>query len=140
MNKENILKLADIIEQTHFEADCYKEGPVKNAFNMNYLQFDCGTPACIAGWATAQSLNVEVIPPGAWVEKIGADWLGLEFNWAYNHLFYPGRHLDAIGWDDCDYSAIKPEMAARALRALAEYEEEPRESDMNFIWEKAIKA
>lgn len=48
MNKENILFVADLIEKQP-----KTEIHSKSGFTMEFYVHDCGTPACIAGWAVA---------------------------------------------------------------------------------------
>ena len=50
MNKENILKLADTIDKCNTVA-CGEEDDEYYQFSMENYWFDCGTPACISGWA-----------------------------------------------------------------------------------------
>ena len=106
MNVENILKVAEAIEQ-HSIADLgfnmsIVTGPVRPD-RLDMSGHNCGTVACIAGWTNAVFKNASPHTPAA------AGYLGLEADQA-DELFCPE------GWMDGD---IKPEQAVRTLRHLA---------------------
>jgi len=50
MNIKNMLKLADLVERQE-----YSETLLSIGFNMSSCWHPCGTPSCIAGFASAQS-------------------------------------------------------------------------------------
>ena len=71
MNKEKILRLADVVEELEHAAN----GTDSGKFDMSRYAFFCGAPACVAGWAvaievadfnvpTAAKLNVRRLYPG----------------------------------------------------------------------------
>ena len=53
MRKDRILKLADTIEKCE-NWDGQEEAGLHldNCFTMEFVEFDCGTPACLMGWVT----------------------------------------------------------------------------------------
>jgi hypothetical protein len=112
VNVERILALADLIEKqphTKIEDD--------SGFNMDRYRHDCGTPACIAGWAASvESGNIGGYIPGAgYTWATAQNFLGLRETQA-QHLFAPyGADFDLYDWVD-----ITPKMAATTLRNLAE--------------------
>lgn len=114
MNKDRILQLADIIEQSA-------------SFDMNYFfvpfvdtENDCGTPACIAGHAIHhfQGVNNTVLP----FTRHAAFLLDLDREHAAI-LF--GTH----DYVDLDMDLITPAVAASHLRNIAaggSYEWDPK--------------
>lgn len=111
MNKERIEQLAVAIE-SHAIAEL--------GFNMSYLRFtggaadasghNCGTVACIAGWAVALGKL-----SGTFVDA--AEWLDIPYGKVGQELFFPG---DASGIRVRDWALITPAHAAGVLRQLAE--------------------
>ena len=104
MNKANIWKLADHIEQLD-----------PREYDQSVFAHDCGTPACVAGHALALAGRWEEADGGsegfALPFGVAMDWLGLD-DVAAERLFvsYPwGRFDDATRQD-----------AAATLRHLAE--------------------
>lgn len=111
MNTENILRLADEIEQ---------RGLNNLGFNMKHFysagDSECGTTACIAGWAVllegrTHPMNLSTFG----CINTAARWLGLDPELAKN-LFCPGYTRDE---DHCGWNAT-PKQAAQVLRHLAE--------------------
>jgi len=51
MNKKRLLQLADIVENQIHSLSFFDS----SGFNMRYVQHDCGTPSCIAGFVLEQS-------------------------------------------------------------------------------------
>lgn len=122
MNVENINLVADTIED-HAKRG---EGLRGVGFNMSVYGFtvadcrpdhidDCGTVACIAGWACLIALpgiaNLEQFEEdtGEILEDFAADFLGLDWDKS-GALFLP----DEPAWPD-----ITPMQAVRVLRHLA---------------------
>lgn len=116
MNKERILALADLIEKQPHQP----EFDATSGFDMSCTHRDCGTPACIAGWALweAQGRPESLVePPGLWgIENNAATYLGLsvpEVSQPSGYpLFYPPETYK--------YEGITPAQAASCLRHLAE--------------------
>lgn len=110
MNKERIEQLAQAIETG---------GIAELGFNMEFFlggkEFDasgrnCGTVACIAGWAcTLGKLDGEFLD--------AAKWLDIPYNKVGKELFFPG---DVSGIKVYDWEEITPAHAAAVLRRLAE--------------------
>ena len=116
MDKENILKVADAIEQHSIPG---------LGFNMNVLHFQyhedksgygCGTCACIAGWACAIG---NITPPSF---EAAANFLGLDINNEGDELFWAG---------DFNLGRIELPQAVAALRHLAATGE--------VDWERALQ-
>lgn len=117
MNVENILKVADAIEQHSisdlgFNMDdwCMLDGAEHDKSGHN-----CGTVACVAGWAVAVARGADTeallnIAERGDVFDDAADFLGLKEAQA-NALFIP---RGVVFWDD-----ITPTVAGRVLRHLA---------------------
>ena len=116
MNVENILKVADAIEQ-HSIPDL--------GFNMSHW-FDkatpdvpdlsgheCGTIACIAGWASRVSGDQSENPDHTY--EVAADFLGLGALTA-NNLFMPTNGFVSLH----QWNSITPAHAVAVLRHLAE--------------------
>ena len=126
MNKQNILRLAEVLERNElarlgigFNMDrYYKTGSAledKSGHN-------CGTTACIAGWAVAL-FNEDGTPRtepfvedpykhGIPIANLGRVALGLSYSIA-DALFTPEL-------PDHIWSSITPQVAAKTLRSLAE--------------------
>jgi len=118
MNKERILKLADIIE-VQDDASIHDY----DGFSMSGYFHSCGTPACIAGFAMAMefddyseglkakakesAIGDEVF--GSFQDFVPARYLGLDDD-LRSSLFAPERPLHNI----------TPSMAAHTLRNLVE--------------------
>lgn len=126
MNKERMLQLADVIEKLPHVQEENKTDPGRS-FTMNDFSYECGTPACIAGWATALATGKENIQEFAPCST-AARWLEIDVDWADN-LFMP----------DVPLRRITPQMAATVLRTLAEKGEELPYDDMQDLWEKVMK-
>ena len=116
MNKERILELADVIEgKTHHRRGelslLQRLGGRERFFNMDTYNFECGAPACLAGWAIHlfdDSDDRHLWPPRRLVETAGR-LLGLTHEQA-SKLFLP---------DPLVRGGISPERAAKTLRHLA---------------------
>jgi hypothetical protein len=127
MNTENILAVADAIEQhtipwLGFNMTGYKTtGPDMTGHN-------CGTSACIAGWANAIRLrlsqNTHIV--NGWCEHDeAANWLGIEaysgfgYDSTADQLFYARNHPDYGNGAEACWSTIPAAQAVRTLRHLA---------------------
>lgn len=118
MNKENILYVADLIENQPLTSPADNTG-----FTMQSYLHSCGTPACIAGWAYAASRGSdgsEDLRPedrDQWsdsrtVAGEAQRFLGLDYTTS-EQLF--------LGFEaPVDLVRIKPEAAVAVLRHLAE--------------------
>lgn len=126
MNVENILKVADAIENHKipwlgFNMEDYVSTDLDDKSGHN-----CGTVACIAGWAAAVNNLESKVPPNpnrtrrgeilggdiVWAEEsvqVGAEFMGLDYG-QYEELFHPS---------ECNWETIDPEKAVRTLRHLA---------------------
>lgn len=121
MNKDNILRLADIIEaQPHTSVD------EAQGFNMEGYIHHCGTPSCIAGFAAFESLKEttndeeKIIKTLRLLERYNVNelwnlaikWLGFSEEVEIYELFHPR----------CSYQwhNITPQEAAKVLRHFAE--------------------
>jgi hypothetical protein len=143
MNKENILKLADKIEKLPLVIDSHKSADDPPSFSMNYEEYRCGAPACIAGWGAALALNTNLLDPKLDLLLIAATWMDLPRDWARRNLFYPGDGpLEMItSWqpdDGLTYDSITPKAAADVLRSLAALDDYPNTAEMSSIWEEAL--
>lgn len=105
MNKERILELADVIEkQPHTTR--HSEG----GFNMSCYTHECGTPSCIAGWATS---HWGIDAPSSGMADAAAELLGISKEAADDLFLMPAFSMHEM-------NRIKPSQAARTLRHLAE--------------------
>lgn len=107
MNTDNIRRLADIIEQQPHTTVSALSG-----FTMLNWTHDCGTPACIAGWANYlhnSDGREQVRMESAYRARL---WLGLGEEDA-DELF-------GIGEDDPGLESVTPTHAAAVLRHLAD--------------------
>jgi hypothetical protein len=143
MNKENILKLAERIENLPLVTEGNKPPETGPSFSMNYEEYKCGAPACIAGWGAALALNTNVLDTKLDLLAIAATWMGLPRDWARTNLFYPGdgplERIDSWQHEEgLTYDNITPKAAADVLRNLAELEDYPNTAEMARIWEKAL--
>lgn len=120
MNVENILKVADAIEQ-HSIAEL--------GFNMGLFQgfggqfydhtgHNCGTTACIGGWANAIQSKT-LVEAGDLTEADARNFLGLSPAKA-SDLFYARNYPENLISPDEDYFiGITAEQAVATLRHLA---------------------
>lgn len=118
MNRENILKVADAIAQHSIPnlgfnmAWIYAEA---NLYNPDQSGTNCGTTACIAGWAYAVEHGGRIPDLPEEVEIKAADaaskFMGLPPRKS-DDLFYPFGHKERL--------AIEPSQAVAVLRHLAE--------------------
>lgn len=121
MNTENILAVADAIEQHTISW---------LGFNMNTFMYDalffedksgygCGTCACVAGWTAAVATSAtEPKEAYDWSFIRAADWLGLNDDEQIAQLFYASNHPKAehgVG----PLNDLSPRQAVRTLRHLA---------------------
>lgn len=119
MHTERILALADLIEKQPHTTTESPEG-----FTMDNWHHDCGTPACIAGWACHVSLGGNVVlNKDVNIELTARYFLGLDAEKA-DALFQPDLRSDFEKEDDFisatdAWGDITPEHAARTLRRLA---------------------
>ena len=110
MNRRNIKKLITQLKKTKPVEDSGQ--PIKMGFNMSDFIYDCGTPACIAGWATSMSEEVRNFTATgprdfSWS---AAKWMDLDHDWCTSHLFYPNA------WEH--WEAIEPKHAVKALENI----------------------
>lgn len=106
MNKKRILALADLIEQqqhTSFSAE--------SGFSMSSYVHECGTPSCIAGWASWLSFGkAPVLADEILLFDRARGYLGLKED-AAKSLFLPANYQDQ--------DLYTPTQAAETLRHLA---------------------
>lgn len=114
MNKERILHLADVLDSI----------PKNHKFDMakwfhdfipgggvDALEYDCGTPSCVAGWALytfGDDLNYRWVETEA-LSRDAGQLLGIDSEDA-DRLFLP---------DEVNYEMITPAIAASVLREFA---------------------
>lgn len=121
MNVENILKVADAIEQHSvpglaFHLDYTYERVTETGINkspdVKRMGKGCNAVACIIGWTNS------VIPSGAPLSDGHAAGRTLGFeDWPKAaKLFYPDDEFD---WPNLSYGKVTPEQAVRVLRHLA---------------------
>lgn len=106
MHKDRILALADLIEQQPHTSPSSERG-----FTMADFTHDCGTPACLAGWAAWESENRPEVIEWSLAASKATQFLCIGYDMA-DELFEPD---DIAGWD-----RITPAHAAFTLRHLAE--------------------
>jgi len=106
MNTENMLKLADVIEKQEHVLETDYSG-----FNMAKYWHPCGTPSCIAGFASNEAGFTK---RNALTFSRARKWLGIGDAIA-ERLFAPSERQ--LGFPMLN---ITPAMAAWTLRNLAE--------------------
>lgn len=120
-NVENILKVAEAIERRSVPGLGFNMGWLTlQSSTMPLLGIDhlhvenCGTVACIAGWANALAGSLE--EP---TFKVAKDFLGLD-GAQHSQLFYASNHPDKTERDDTGpLDTIDPVQAVRTLRRFA---------------------
>lgn len=111
VNVTNVKTLADIIrQQPHVSAEH------ETGFDMSVWEHDCGTPACIAGWASSLACP-EGRPKTSYgrtmdAEEVANIWLDLTYQ--------EGSDLYIASGLNVELSRITPEQAATVLDHLAE--------------------
>lgn len=115
MNKKNIKKLIEKIKTVRYTSNA--EG-AKSGFNMEAYRHDCGTPSCMAGWASfiSDPVAYKTTPRiNEWDEnmdiKRAVDWLDMPEN-ELDILFHPNIP------EDMDWNLIKPKHAIAALEIV----------------------
>jgi hypothetical protein len=110
VNREHALALADLIETLPRVDNSH--GKI-HGFNLNYETFECGAPACLAGWsAWEQRGHPETIRFDDTFLEDARKYLGISEDIG-GKLFYPfGQGID--------FGAVTPEDAALTLRKLVE--------------------
>jgi len=136
MNKENMLKLAAVIEPLPINNTFYSE-PETPKFCMSYVVFDCGTPACIAGWAASCATGRSILN-GTPIISTAAAWLDVPGGWAHSNLFYPDMAMEHL-FNDYNYDRVTPKVAAALLRELASKDKLPDGDEMLDVWAEAFK-
>lgn len=115
MRKDRIRKLADVVEKCEMRNNCSASDSNENYFNMAITHFDCGAPACIAGWAE-HLFGSEDYPS---MDSLAKDLLGLDR--AKSQVLFapsqPGAYF--LAGSDSD-SYITAKHAAAVLRNLAD--------------------
>lgn len=116
MNRENVLKVADAIEQHSipdlgFNMATFRD-IARDAEPDNYGA-GCGTVACIAGWAEAVRLGTGVFVNDGLTDERSADYLELTSEQSGPLFFGYG-----MSWSE--FTAITPKQAVAVLRHLAE--------------------
>ena len=136
MNRENMLKLADIIE-----AQPVADREQKTGFNMSHycnigtielFGHKCKTPSCIAGWcrviATEGQVMRWLVAGGSDAHGLGLAVLGLTRDQGcllftpdgdYESIFHEHEDMPAFDDDEWSYGEITPKIAADTLRRLA---------------------
>ena len=110
MNVDRIRKLADLIEGMQHIGD----GAADKMFSMPVWadRHDCGTAACIVGWAALSAGRPAWGLSALAVQCTACEWLGLDTDRAEDLAY-------AHGFDG-DLEDITPARAARTLRHLAD--------------------
>lgn len=105
---DNVAKLVETLKTTRLNADRFTTDP--NSFCMNLNIYECGAPACIAGWAAFLCIDRQSIDEKWDVERIASAWLGLDHEWAMRSIFHPKI--------SADYNLIEPSQAVAALEMV----------------------
>jgi hypothetical protein len=123
MNKERLIQLAEVLEspaaEKHFDMKEWIEHTgyhdLPEGITIAEVMIDCGTVACIAGWATVLARPNE--PYSAIIDEfsLAAEYLDLEYFIAKS-LFTPSCTTDE-GTQAYD---ADPKQAAKVVRHLAE--------------------
>lgn len=113
MNVTNLTRLADLLEspeaEGHFDIGTwfsYKMPSRISGFAIRQQLHNCGTTACIGGWAAALGGEEGTIG-NAWSDKEVREWMGLPETGAYWSLCYA-----------YPTESITPKQAARVIRNL----------------------
>lgn len=148
MNKERMLKLADAIEnadksqfhlgswfgQRSIENDEWSDmvsyrGEVGQYFSQFPNEMQCGTTACIAGWAVAMKFNFD---PKAYVETtvedVAAEYLEINKGQAFRLFFANQNSVWADHQDEYGYRVVEKDIEDDDC--IVEYDIEPREWDV----------
>jgi hypothetical protein len=122
MNKQRILKLADLIEAAPH--DLTRRTPGLSFDMSTYVNYHgCGTAACIAGWTVLKFGDDKW--SGTSVSQYARRLLDLK-EYVANKLFLPthpqneSNDQDDPSYVHLNYDQITPSMAAAQLRNLAE--------------------
>lgn len=118
MNIDRINALADFISQLDFVAPYedrvgFNMSMFVNRTHRNDEQYDCGTPACIAGWATWLDLGKPVVMKDNDILFNARDYLDISSGMAWQ-LFIPEDLPNDLALDD-----VTQKQAAKVLRHLA---------------------
>jgi hypothetical protein len=137
MNADNLRALANVIERLEHDNNVNRSKPY--GFCLDYLEYNCGSPSCIAGWACALKLGVTQIPPNANIEREAAEWMDMPHAWLRDNVFYPTGLLRWPGGkgEEHDYHSfceVTPQRAARVLRTLADAGENYTQLNMKAVW------
>lgn len=116
MNVQRILELAahiEALDPSRFDIHVWSEDPAdpdRHALTAGIIKHDCGTCACIGGWAETLFMpeDFNVSTDGSYINV--AQLLGLSDDTAYN-LCHP---------HDVSWSAVTKDVAVSVLRNLAE--------------------
>ena len=111
MRKDRIRKLADTIEKCEAVYGDDQGGDYK--FWMGEIQFDCGSPACIAGWAEHIFGEDTDFDLTYLLDISSSDEMELIEPRYKNHAYFPAVRSDHPGF-------ITPQHAAKVLRHFAE--------------------
>ena len=123
LNTDNIRFMADFFEQelstnpSLYNQRCWGESMFNNLdqYSKTRKNFNCGTPACVAGWTalilgTPEDLgldNQNLLVRGHGISELAGELLGI----------HNDAHCDLFAGNDYD---SKPEAVARTLRHLAD--------------------
>ena len=124
MNTELMRRVADTVEALDYrpaaDGSSIPDGP---RFNMQTVSFQCGAPACIAGWTVALHNGSKSIKSLSEVQELAAEYLGISPE-QERSLFCPeswktGGKADFFALPG-DRNFITGRMAAAALRHFAD--------------------
>lgn len=111
-NVENILKVADAIERHTIAELGFNMASFVGVGETDLSGHNCGTTACIGGWAAALATGDIHAGDDMSAAEI-ARWLGLTYHEA-GALFYAWDRHDTVAFEE-----IQPERAVAVLRNLA---------------------
>lgn len=104
----------------------------KDRFHMGNWEFDCGAPACVAGWA---AFKYGKAPGTLGVSDAAAEALNIDYEWAMMMLFAPDGVVTK------SLNEITPKQAAAALRRVAKWVRKGKDyQDMedSDVWGRAL--
>lgn len=99
VNVENIQKLIEVLKTKELKED--KVGKPVEGFSMSQFYYSCGTPACIAGWASFLVDGGKSSNFSDGVVSLASDFIGVDEETGHS-LFYPFLSADMFGLKEFD--------------------------------------
>lgn len=119
LNIVNILKVRDLIlaHPDNFDMNYFGFNPDTGTVDISNIEHECGTVACIAGWACYAAGDPRAVSRGE-VMETAADFFGLDLDVA-RPLFLPGDDGNISEAGGARAYSATPQQAATVLNRLA---------------------